>query len=255
MDKSAQEPLYSIGEYLKKRKFNEEDLESSMEGEIGLLDKILMMGNQFYYIVEVPNLDLLYINPGFCKVLNHSECPDHIDPLYNLLHPDDQSVVFEAIRKMISLLSKTDKPFENTFYLNYRVLDGNGKYVRVHRQTTSLEYTSDGKLLSIISLITNTSHLEKRSKKVNCSLTGPLSEKFNFPDKELKTYIKDNSILTNREIQILGELYKGKTSQEVADFLFISVHTVDKHRRNMLYKTKCKNTRELLNFAIRNNLF
>jgi two-component system, NarL family, nitrate/nitrite response regulator NarL len=51
--------------------------------------------------------------------------------------------------------------------------------------------------------------------------------------------------LTQREIEICKLIFKGLSSQDIGDALFISKHTVDTHRRNILHKTGCKNTTEL----------
>jgi len=52
--------------------------------------------------------------------------------------------------------------------------------------------------------------------------------------------------LSPRELEILELLAKGQTSKEIAEKLFISKTTVDTHRRNLLEKTECRSTSELL---------
>ena len=47
---------------------------------------------------------------------------------------------------------------------------------------------------------------------------------------------------------------QGLSNQEIADALFISKRTVDKHRANILEKTGCKNTASLVVYAIRNGI-
>ena len=51
--------------------------------------------------------------------------------------------------------------------------------------------------------------------------------------------------LTDREIEIIKLLLEGKSSKEIGEKLFISKHTVDTHRRNILEKTGTKTTAEL----------
>jgi DNA-binding NarL/FixJ family response regulator len=58
--------------------------------------------------------------------------------------------------------------------------------------------------------------------------------------------------LSEREIEILVAICRGLSNQEIADELFISKRTVDKHRANILEKTGCKNTASLVVYAIRN---
>jgi DNA-binding NarL/FixJ family response regulator len=65
---------------------------------------------------------------------------------------------------------------------------------------------------------------------------------------------KDEDALSDREIEILVEVCRGLSNQEIADKLFISKRTVDKHRANILEKTGCKNTANLVVYAIKNHL-
>jgi DNA-binding NarL/FixJ family response regulator len=61
--------------------------------------------------------------------------------------------------------------------------------------------------------------------------------------------------LTRREKDVLNLIVQEYTNYEIADKLFISVRTVDAHRRNLLEKTGARNTAGLVKFAIENNLF
>ena len=60
--------------------------------------------------------------------------------------------------------------------------------------------------------------------------------------------------LSDREVEILVEVCRGLSNQEIADKLFISKRTVDKHRANILEKTGCKNTANLVVYAIKHHL-
>lgn len=60
--------------------------------------------------------------------------------------------------------------------------------------------------------------------------------------------------LTKREQEVLALVASGKSNQEVADELFISVKTVDTHKTHILDKLGLKNTAELVKYAIKNKL-
>ena len=68
------------------------------------------------------------------------------------------------------------------------------------------------------------------------------------------TVSNEEDALSEREIEILVEVCRGLSNQEIADKLFISKRTVDKHRANSLEKTGCKNTANLVVYAIKNHL-
>ena len=52
------------------------------------------------------------------------------------------------------------------------------------------------------------------------------------------------TILSKREIEVLGLVSKGFASKEIADKLFLSVNTVNNHRQNILEKVGAVNTTE-----------
>lgn len=60
--------------------------------------------------------------------------------------------------------------------------------------------------------------------------------------------------LTKREKEVLVNIAAGLTNMQIAEKLFISVDTVDSHRKNLYTKLNVKNTAMLIRFALENNL-
>lgn len=60
--------------------------------------------------------------------------------------------------------------------------------------------------------------------------------------------------LTSREIEVLKLIAEENSNQEIADTLFISIRTVNTHRRNITEKLQAKNTAGLVKYAIRQGL-
>lgn len=56
--------------------------------------------------------------------------------------------------------------------------------------------------------------------------------------------------LTKREVQIVKLVLQERTSQEIADVLFITVPTVETHRRNIMHKLDVRNTAGLVKYAM-----
>ncbi len=61
-------------------------------------------------------------------------------------------------------------------------------------------------------------------------------------------------LLTRREIEVLKLIAEGLTNQEIADKLFVSISTVDSHRKNLISKLQAKNTAALVRTALENKL-
>lgn len=83
------------------------------------------------------------------------------------------------------------------------------------------------------------------------------NEKY-FSDEVQQKYMKslfsnkDHKILTNREIEILKLITAEYTTAQIAYELSISEHTVNTHRKNLLFKLDVKNTAGLVKYALQN---
>ncbi len=60
--------------------------------------------------------------------------------------------------------------------------------------------------------------------------------------------------LTNREREVLKLIGEGYTGREIAEMLYISVNTVERHRTNIMDKLGMHNKSQLIRFAIRKGL-
>jgi DNA-binding NarL/FixJ family response regulator len=60
--------------------------------------------------------------------------------------------------------------------------------------------------------------------------------------------------LTSREIEVLKLICEEKNNQEIAEALFISPHTVESHRANLLLKVGARNTAGLVKWAVENEV-
>lgn len=75
-----------------------------------------------------------------------------------------------------------------------------------------------------------------------------LSVDINLNNREIKE-LKNQPVLTRREKEILHLIADGFTNPQIADKLFISLNTVDTHRKNLLAKFETNNTASLIKLA------
>ncbi|MEP6736090.1 MAG: response regulator transcription factor [Chryseolinea sp.] len=61
-------------------------------------------------------------------------------------------------------------------------------------------------------------------------------------------------IVSRREQQVLQLIVDGLTNPQIAEKLFISLHTVDSHRKNLLAKFDVSNTASLIRMSIKHKL-
>ncbi|MFV0501748.1 MAG: response regulator transcription factor [Bacteroidales bacterium] len=64
-----------------------------------------------------------------------------------------------------------------------------------------------------------------------------------------------NSCLSEGEMRIARLVHRGKTNEEIANTLFISLHTVKNHMKNIFKKLNISNRVELVEYCNKINLF
>ena len=84
------------------------------------------------------------------------------------------------------------------------------------------------------------------------TITNIILESFYKQQSNKESKVSGRSDLTQREKEVLEHVAEGKSNQEVADDLFISVKTVETHKTNILSKLGLRNTAELVKYAIKN---
>ncbi|WP_435522202.1 response regulator transcription factor [Chryseobacterium indoltheticum] len=66
------------------------------------------------------------------------------------------------------------------------------------------------------------------------------------------SHIKDP--LTKREMEILKLICDGLSSKDISEKLFISINTVETHRKRILLKLNVRNSVGVVKYALENNI-
>ena len=121
-----------------------------------------------------------------------------------------------------------------------------GGYIQLLQKLMVVETDTDGYPLLYLRYLYDISHLVKPS--VGLIING-LDETLIWAYNDQNKTLDQVNLLSAQEKKILGLLAEGKGSKEIGDMLFISSHTIDTHRRNLLKKTHCIDTTALVTFA------
>jgi DNA-binding NarL/FixJ family response regulator len=76
----------------------------------------------------------------------------------------------------------------------------------------------------------------------------------NVDDIDLDSFSCQPVLLTERESEIIVWIAEGYTNAQIAEKLFISNHTVNTHRKNIMAKLGVKNTAGIVMYAVKMNL-
>jgi DNA-binding NarL/FixJ family response regulator len=72
-----------------------------------------------------------------------------------------------------------------------------------------------------------------------------------YTDAMFENKKKEEVSLTNREKEVLKLIAEENTTQEIADILFLSKHTIESYRKNLISKLQVKNLAGLTKHAIK----
>ncbi|GAA0708862.1 response regulator transcription factor [Dactylosporangium roseum] len=76
----------------------------------------------------------------------------------------------------------------------------------------------------------------------------------NYLERAASGDLGSGRVITDREEEVLKLVAEGHSSKEIADILFISAKTVERHRANLLQKLGLRDRLELTRYAIRAGL-
>ncbi len=215
------------------------------------LDKLLgvmsRFPDHFVYVYNISEGRIVY-HSGLCEVLGYSTEDLTVETLYGLIHPDDAPIVAQLNEALIRALIGIKVPediSEVALTMDYRMRRQNGSYIRVLRQSIVLEVDGLSRgAISTASLCKDISTI-KSSTSIGWQIRAPLAGLVDM--STLAEYAgRMHYRPSPREMDVVRELAKGKTSKEIARALRISLHTVNAHRRNLLERTGLSNTTELV---------
>jgi len=206
------------------------------------IDQIVQEYLPYIKILEEAGSFAVFLSDRFgyyYYVTEYIEASQEID-IEKLVHPDDLEVVRRIDKKVWEFLDTLPEEEKLTYKYIYemRVLD-RGKYVRMIYQMRILAFKDDNFLgMGIIDLAPEQSaNTSVRFQIKNC-----------LTDEIVPFAIESatDTLLTPREREILALAKEGMFSKEISEKLNISVHTVNRHRQNILEKLQVDNIIEAM---------
>ena len=209
------------------------------------------VGDYYYYVFNVKTSAFELMSEEVSLVLGYN--PEELDvPLFlSKIHPEDQSYFLNFENKVTDFFTslKADQILNYKVSYDYRIQKKDGTYIRILQQVFTIQMDEDNRVIKTFGIHTNISHLKRVGIPV-LSFIG-LNGEVSYIDVNVKQIFSPSTIsLTVREREILALLVQGRKSEQISRELFISKHTVNTHRKNLLRKTECTNTTSLISMAV-----
>lgn len=224
------------------------------------IDQMLPDFASFFYVLELPCQKYHFM--GRCQVnvsgyTNDEFMEKGIGLFLERLHPDDARIlmndIYPSYVKILSELTEIQRK-ESQLQYNYRFKKKGGDYLNLMEQIYVLELDDAGAPAILLGNVIELDAEDVLPVRFSCKLINEFGCPEVIYSKAFASGPEELDTLTGRELEILCKLANGKTSQDIADLLCISKHTVDTHRRNLLRKLECKSVIELVKVAFTNGL-
>lgn len=209
--------------------------------------QILNMNNQYYLIISLPDFNIISNSENIKEIF-----PNITGNLMNIIANYYQNSFeacftnFSTSIKNLIVNSDTAIPFDVLFSSILKISLTNSSAEHFLNQVCLFEKNLDKGILTVLIQFTNIEVLKSIFTQHSC----PLLESQLKHNHDINIDNELFSQFTSRELEILELLQSGRSSVEIADFLSISKHTVDTHRRKMISKSNVCNTAELIAFCI-----
>lgn len=248
--------------------FNNENLIQIIHKRIAKVERLLKLGqNEFETLMRVSPYGIVVFDDSFIYNVNDAFAQSVNIPLSNIksrnfndfIDPKYRQIVEHDIFRALNKVSPCKK-------YSLKLINDKRKYI-LH---TSLTRKYKGYVLMIGILIpenenTDLTNLSRYNdiitilKDEDVNVDSKLSEKlklvFGRVDEDKKSVTPDRQFkLSKRESEVLNLSCKGLPIKQIAQELFISERTVEKHRASLMGKTETVNIVELMIYAIKNQL-
>jgi DNA-binding CsgD family transcriptional regulator len=236
--------------YLHLLRFDAADLDYSIVPKhmesLRVLSDISNCGTEIF---DLNKKEIIFFSPNFGKVLGYVS--DDYEALnYHFfdskIHPDEKTQLalngLASLKMFNSFLSEEKR--DHKVIHEYRMLNAEGKYMRLVQQYQVLELDKKGQVWLLVGIVDISPNQEAESPVKSQILNFKTGNIIPLAEGQ-----KPQLELTKRELEILKLVKQGYLSKEISNRLSISVHTVNTHRYRFLEKLGANNSFEAIAFA------
>ncbi|MDH5608969.1 MAG: LuxR C-terminal-related transcriptional regulator [Cyclobacteriaceae bacterium] len=205
------------------------------------------------WILNLSNFSFEYLSDGFTFMTGRSG-NDYLNAdfecIYALLHPNDQKTLSQCFLQDVIKIREghlREDIYKFTIQMSCRIIGADGKYYWAQHEIQYLEIDRNNQPQLIAG---RTTPLTMPPQKP-CLSTRIIHRTSNGQtDLFYKIYPNNECVLSEREIEILTLIVGGNSNKNIAEKLFLSPHTINNHRQNIMKKMSVENSNEMIRNAV-----
>jgi DNA-binding CsgD family transcriptional regulator len=229
-------------------------IEDAWRKKVEFMDEVSVQNNAVVFLWNAYTNRFLYMSDKL-KVLNGLEPAEFttltgVEYALTQVHPDHLQPLLHLWKKLtINYCAENNIDDYKSFKicLNYLFKNAAGEFMQILHRPVILEVDENNKPSLILNFTYHVDYIKRKD-----SMGGVVIHEdsinicdYNHDQKDFEP----TKTFSTQELKILELLGKGYHSKAIADQLFISSHTVDTHRRNLIKKTNCLDTTGVVAFA------
>jgi len=208
------------------------------------LEQMMEKNNQFIYVADIIQMNVIYTSKGSTQMIGVE--PADVTPYFFMeaTHPDDiqrLNLGRAKIIKMAQDLFIAQKGFA-LLATNFKIRNATGGYSHFLLQNYLFYASVPYKTVFFLKIHTCIDWCKKIKHGYHYYIGNNMSY-FRYPDEEM---LQMGNVFTTREFEIIRLIESGLNTEQIAEKLFVSIFTINTHRRNILHKAKKLNLSEVI---------
>jgi hypothetical protein len=199
------------------------------------IEEVMEKNNQFLSVMHMEKIKYLFSSKRSNQVLGVEASQLNPAHFQSAAHPDDLDRLAWVSCQTLKEEGKIFRQKKGSALLSYtlRFRNGSGNFVNYLGQDYLFYAENPNDAVYLVRIITNVDWWKMKPDNYHQYVGKDLSL-FRFPDEQL---LKIAPVFSKRELEIIKLIESGLSSKEIAARLFLSIHTVNTHRTNILEKS------------------
>lgn len=221
-----------------------------------ILGKFDHKSSTIFYIFDLDTSKILFVSKSIEKLTGITDerfMREGLALFASIIHTDDFQSVQTQYAKAVAMIQSNDAELidpNHQLYNEFRIgtTEGNDVWVEVDAMVLNFGQEETNRIFGTIRNI----NYKKGVMAINQDDSTPRKKSTPISKRTLSRPFSINlkkgpsEKVTPREMEVLQLVAHGFSAKQIADKLFISIHTAINHRKNLIEKFKVKNTAELI---------